>query len=186
MFQDMEESAFTAKALSTLSDKTAMEILYRLKDNDLSFSEIQKSLNIDKGTLSYHIKKLIKAGVTVNYYQKRKNSKEYSFYQLTQFAKDLIKKFDLIPEERVKEQLPSAKLYDKNKEIKENILIHMLPIPWDSYIHKLFINEHLNKVLEESFGCRTARRGLNIKTEYYKNVTWRKNDYDGERIKEAF
>lgn len=91
MKKNSDEQIMTAKAFATLSDKTSLDIANRLKNDDLSFTELQKSTNLDKNSLYYKIKNLIKSGIIVNYYQKRKNTSEYSFYQITSFGKKIMR-----------------------------------------------------------------------------------------------
>ncbi len=68
-----------------------LKIAKALKNNDLSLKELETKTNIDKFELYNILKNLIKFGFVINYYQKRKDTKEYSFYQLTSFGKDRLK-----------------------------------------------------------------------------------------------
>ena len=82
----VNEKTRIAKALVTLTDETSVKISTNLEKKDLSFSELKNIINVDKNTLYYNIKKLIKSGIIVNYYLKKEGSSEYSFYKLTPFG----------------------------------------------------------------------------------------------------
>ena len=97
MKKNPDEQIMSAKAFATLSDKTSLDIANRVEDDDLSFTELQKSTNLDKNSLYYKIKKLIKSGIIVNYYQKRENTSEYSFYKITSFGKRILKQLEIPP-----------------------------------------------------------------------------------------
>lgn len=88
------ERTRNAKALHTLSDTTSIRIVSELERKNLSFTEIREKLDLSKGTLYYYLKKLIKSGLIVNYYQKRERSSEYSFYKLTPFGNQILEKLD--------------------------------------------------------------------------------------------
>lgn len=121
MINDIDSDAITIKAISTLSDKTALNIVELLKTHDLSFSQIQKIINIDKGTLSYHIKKLLKSALIVNYYQKKEGTNEYSFYQLTGFAKDLLDNISKINPDKEKTKIETNSIEMKERKHNEFI-----------------------------------------------------------------
>jgi DNA-binding transcriptional ArsR family regulator len=78
-------------AIKALSDDVRMTIItLLLKETELSFSQLKERLQIDSGTLNHHLKILMKAALVDNYYYKKPNISDYSFYALTSFAEDLI------------------------------------------------------------------------------------------------
>jgi DNA-binding PadR family transcriptional regulator len=51
--------------------------------------EAAKPMNAS--TLNHHIKALMKAGLVKNYYRKVEGKDDYSFYQITDLGRDLLK-----------------------------------------------------------------------------------------------
>ena len=82
------------RALETITNEKRREILRLLEKGDKSFSEIQSALKMDKGSLTYHMKELVHAGLAANIYERRasasssssSNARFYSFYKLTSFG----------------------------------------------------------------------------------------------------
>jgi DNA-binding MarR family transcriptional regulator len=78
-------------SLNGIKNRFRLSILLFLKDmSDFSFSEIQTYADKKKSVISNHLKKLEMTGFIQNYYQKKKNSNEYSFYKLTDYGKDIL------------------------------------------------------------------------------------------------
>ena len=81
--------------LKVLGHSSRIKIsLLLFKSESLSLSKIVKSLNQENSVALNHIHKLELAGVVQNYLKKSKNSREYSFYELTKYGKKII--YDLI------------------------------------------------------------------------------------------
>jgi DNA-binding MarR family transcriptional regulator len=57
-----------------------------LENGELSFSSIQKELDIDKAKLAYHLRKLGKSALVEHYYKQELGNEEYSFYSLSRFG----------------------------------------------------------------------------------------------------
>ncbi len=77
--------------LKGIRDKFRFALILFLKEFDsLSFTQIQKSTQKTKGSISNHLKKLELAGIIQNYYKKTSNSEEYSFYEVTDFGNKMI------------------------------------------------------------------------------------------------
>ena len=73
-------------------------ILLLLEKEKLSFSKIANQLNRKNSLILNHLKKLEIAGIVQNYLQRNKNTKEFSFYELTKYGykiiNDLIKSYN--------------------------------------------------------------------------------------------
>jgi DNA-binding HxlR family transcriptional regulator len=80
------------RAICSLDDEKKFAIIALLKDGDRSFSQLMDELGLDQSTLRYHLKKLSFGGIIENYYQKRTDTTEYSFYKLSEFGRDLLSK----------------------------------------------------------------------------------------------
>ena len=79
------------KMISGLDDDVNWAILMILKKfGDSSFSDLEKITTLRKSSLNYHIKKLLDSALIENYYQKKKGREEYSFYELTLLALNLL------------------------------------------------------------------------------------------------
>ncbi|MHA1917155.1 MAG: winged helix-turn-helix domain-containing protein [Candidatus Ranarchaeia archaeon] len=70
--------------IQNLSNKTRLAIIITImKKGEQTFTQLQKQLKIPTNKLSHHLKKLTQTAIIENYYVKRKNKKEYSYYQTT-------------------------------------------------------------------------------------------------------
>lgn len=78
------------RLIKNLSDENQWSILECLinKDNKAKYTTIQKTLEIPKGTLNYHLKELQKGGWLRRWSQKgsKFKNKEGSFYEINQFG----------------------------------------------------------------------------------------------------
>ena len=94
-------------ALGSIANEKRREILYLLEKGDKSFSEIQSALKMDKGSLTYHMKDLVRAGVAANIYERRggnSNARLYSFYKLTSFGAYVLDWYSAFNEKGAKER----------------------------------------------------------------------------------
>ena len=82
------------RAMGALNDDIRLAIFFvLLKYGDLPFSQIMKELEIPpdySSKLTYHIKKLQKGGLIKNEYVKKKGTDSYSFYDITEFGKEIL------------------------------------------------------------------------------------------------
>jgi len=60
------------------------------KHGELSFSELQKTLKIDKAMLNYHLGKLIESALIHHYYKHELGTEKYSFYNVTPFGQNFV------------------------------------------------------------------------------------------------
>ncbi len=134
MPKNLDEQAMVAKAFATLSDITSRIIVNKLENDNLSFTELQKSTRLDKNSLYYKIKKLIKSGIIVNYYQKREDTSEYSFYKITSFGKKILDQLDIsvVKKRPIVTTDKKSEFYNFKEDINE--LYRFLPVSFDSYI----------------------------------------------------
>lgn len=78
------------KGISALADRTREKILFTLTVRDSSYTELRKSLKIPKGSLTHHLKTLMKAGLVRNYSKERLSGPFDSFYTITDFGRNLL------------------------------------------------------------------------------------------------
>ncbi len=76
------------KALGNKNRKKLIEVF--LNKKRVTFSDLMNDLNLSSSTLTFHLKELKKASLIDNFYQKSDNSNQYSYYVLTEFAKDFL------------------------------------------------------------------------------------------------
>lgn len=76
------------KALEAIASEIPRRILHLLESGDRSFTEVQTTLKLDKGSLNYHMKGLVRSGLVTNIYERRAASSPrlYSYYTLTSFG----------------------------------------------------------------------------------------------------
>jgi DNA-binding HxlR family transcriptional regulator len=72
------------------SDYRAGIFVALYKHGELSFSDLQKKLEIDKAMLNYHIGKLIESALVQHYYKHELGTEKYSFYNITPFGQDFV------------------------------------------------------------------------------------------------
>lgn len=164
MPKNLDEQTIVAKAFATLSDKTSLDIANRLKNNDLSFTELQKSTNLDKNSLYYKIKKLIKSGIVVNYYQKRENTSEYSFYKITSFGKKRLEQLEIPTKKKRIVPVEQKEIYDLWADITK---LYEAPTAPDYYIRGII--SRLNK--SNRFECEKSG-------ELYKAILFFRNNWN--------
>jgi len=83
-----EEFVYLLKAISNeFRFKLALLLLKKVR---LSFSEITHLTQIDNSLVKSHLNKLEIGGIIKNYFEKSAATKEYSFYTLTNFGKELV------------------------------------------------------------------------------------------------
>jgi DNA-binding transcriptional ArsR family regulator len=82
------------KALDALANDERRAIVEVLSEKgELSFKRLAEVIQMNPGTLNYYLKPLLHAGIVENHYKKVQSSDEYSFYQLSDFGKDMIRLF---------------------------------------------------------------------------------------------
>ncbi|TFG11343.1 MAG: ArsR family transcriptional regulator [Promethearchaeota archaeon] len=111
--------------IKSLGHINRLKIIFTLREKgDLSFSEINEWVKLNKSLLTNHIKKLELSGVVQNYFKVKNDTANYSFYKLTPLGKKLIN--DLVSTYRDYHQglnKDSINLYvDFKEEIPEDFL----------------------------------------------------------------
>ena len=77
--------------LKGLGNKFRFALALLIMDNEpLSFSEITRLTKKEKGYIVNHLKKLDLAGIIQNFLQRRKNTSDYSFYEITKYGKKIV------------------------------------------------------------------------------------------------
>lgn len=75
------------QAIKALSENTRLAIVVALlKHGELPFSQLMEILGINSSILSHHLKNLVNASLVKNYYVKKPDSEDYSFYDLTSYG----------------------------------------------------------------------------------------------------
>jgi DNA-binding transcriptional ArsR family regulator len=73
-----------------LSDHTREKILFTLMIGDRSYTQLRNPLKVRKGSLTHHLKVLMKAGLVRNFSKGKFSGPYDSFYAITDFGRDLI------------------------------------------------------------------------------------------------
>lgn len=80
------------EAIKALSDDTRLAIVVALlKHGEFTFSQLMETLRVNSSVLSHHLKSLINASLIKNYYAKKPESEEYSFYDLTSYGEQFMR-----------------------------------------------------------------------------------------------
>ena len=77
-------------AVSALSHNTRWNIIEVLQQSDMSYTELLKTVDIQKGSLTHHLNKLMYAGLVDNYSQGKFSGPYNSYYRLSAFGKDFL------------------------------------------------------------------------------------------------
>ena len=88
----LNQLAIRAKELlNFFSDTKKILILTRFSFKDtLSFSELQRDLNISSSLLSYDLKKMTELGFLEKKYSEEREDKKFSYYSLTELGRKII------------------------------------------------------------------------------------------------
>lgn len=106
------------RAIKALSEDARLAIvIILLKNGEMTFSELSRLLNISSSNLTHHLKKLIQAALIENFFQRKEDSEEYSFYRATLLAEDFTRNM-LRSQQAV---TPDAFIYPK--VVPENLVI---------------------------------------------------------------
>lgn len=96
---EMEDNKILWSA-QALRNKIRQQIFNLLiSRNNMSFNELMTHLNISRQKLAYHIQILINYNVIINFYDKRPNVKDHSFYELSKFGRELISRNPVISQQ---------------------------------------------------------------------------------------
>jgi len=80
------------RAIKALSEDARLAVVVvLLKNGEMTFSELSRVLNMSSSNLTHHLKKLIQAALIENFFQRKEDSDEYSFYRATLLAEDFTK-----------------------------------------------------------------------------------------------
>ena len=81
----------TRLIIAALDNPIRQAILVLLSEKkELSFSEIQKELSIEKLTLNFHLKKLFSSALIDHYYKHEIGNQKYSFYSITSLGRRIL------------------------------------------------------------------------------------------------
>ena len=82
------------KALDALANDERRTIAIALSEKgEMSFKQLASFMQMSPGTMNYYLKPLFLAGIVENHYKKVPSSDEYSFYEASDFGKDIVKLF---------------------------------------------------------------------------------------------
>lgn len=78
-------------AIASLDNQIRQAILVLLDRNkELSFSEIQNELRIEKLKLNFHLKNLFSSALIDHYYRHEVGNQKYSYYAISQLGKRIL------------------------------------------------------------------------------------------------
>lgn len=79
------------KIITALDDPVRRAILILLnKHNEISFSDIQRELDVSKLILNYHLKNLYSVGLVDHYFRHELGNQKYSYYTMTSLGKRVL------------------------------------------------------------------------------------------------
>jgi len=90
-FRKQDKIDYIALLSKGLSNKSRFKFLLILFEQERSFRELGELTRRSKSSLTNHLHKLEKALLIKNVYRKDKNSRDYSFYKITEFGRDFSK-----------------------------------------------------------------------------------------------
>lgn len=97
----------TKLIIAALDNPIRQAILVLLsKRGQLTFSDFQKELDIDKLKLNFHLKKLFSSALIDHYYKHELGNQKYSFYSITSLGRRVLTNLNsaIIPPPPVREQ----------------------------------------------------------------------------------
>ncbi len=65
-------------------------LIYLVNYGRKAFTQIKEARDLSPGNCTYHLNKLMKAGLIVNQYHQSEETREYSYYEATEKAKEVI------------------------------------------------------------------------------------------------
>jgi len=78
------------ETLTALANPDRLKLLQLMNENHrpFTFTDIQRSLKLKKGSVTFHVKSLLKAGLIANIYERKveSNPRVYSYYTLTSYG----------------------------------------------------------------------------------------------------
>ena len=78
------------ETLTALANLDRLKMLQLMNENHkpFTFTDFQKALKLKKGSVTFHVKSLLKAGLIANIYERRveSNPRVYSYYTLTSYG----------------------------------------------------------------------------------------------------
>jgi DNA-binding MarR family transcriptional regulator len=72
------------------SDHRAGIFVAFLKHGELSFTDLQRKLELDKPTLTYHLRRLSECALVEHYYKHELGADQYSYYSVTRFGQNFV------------------------------------------------------------------------------------------------
>ncbi len=99
------------KIITALNDPVRRAVLILLnKQSEVSFSDIQRELDVNKLTLNYHLKNLYSVGLVDHYFRHELGNQKYSYYTMTSLGKRVLN--------NIVEMLIPPLMYSARKEQK--------------------------------------------------------------------
>jgi len=78
------------ETLTALANPDRLKLLQLMNENHrpFTFTDIQRALKLKKGSVTFHVKSLVKAGLIANIYERKveSNPRVYSYYTLTSYG----------------------------------------------------------------------------------------------------
>jgi len=112
------EVRLTFKQLS--NDTRLAIVLLLLKNGEMSFTELCESLSIKRNSLSHHIRKLMRAALVHNFYKKKDDTAEFSYYEATNLSQSFVDGLLSVMEPKKSSSSILADLYIASQEYAES------------------------------------------------------------------
>lgn len=122
-------------AVKAIDDETRLAILMiLLREGETTFSQLLQRFKLNSSTLSHHLKNLIQASLIENYYAKKPNIQEYSFYNITNFGEEFIMKIfhtmDITPNIQSAISMALSPIYPKLHKLELAYFTDIADINW--------------------------------------------------------
>lgn len=72
------------------SDHRAGIFVALLEHGELSFTDLQRKLELDKSILTYHLRRLSECALIEHYYKHELGAEQYSYYSVTRFGQNFV------------------------------------------------------------------------------------------------
>jgi DNA-binding transcriptional ArsR family regulator len=138
--------------IESLEDPIRRAILVLLnKSNELSFSDIEKGLGLNKLTLNYHLKNLYSAGLADHYFRHEIGNQKYSYYAITSLGKRVLTNLinALIPTVPFQRTLEEGTYIKKYNSVSEALEVCSLNY-WESNRKKILVGVTPCNIITES------------------------------------
>jgi len=112
------------KPIKALADDRRLNIFIALlKEGEKSFSQLVEIAEVNRSTLNYHLKELMKSALIKNYFKKEFGSKDYSYYDVTKFGEEFLKNIYQVLERPVLPFVSNEVFATEKVSLKKEMLV---------------------------------------------------------------